>query len=155
MTNTEFVAIWKDFDALSNRELHDLLRLRQDIFIVEQECPYTDIDGKDVETMHYLLWDQEKDCLAAAIRVFLPEEGKNEARIGRVVTSERYRGRGLGRKIMSEGVEKLREISPGASVLLSAQAHLEAFYGSFGFTRVSEDYMEDGIPHLDMVLKLI
>lgn len=150
--------VWSRFGDLSGREVHDLLKLRQDIFVVEQECPYPDIDGKDLETLHFRLLDSVSGHLAGACRVFLPEgdESSNPeqgqmSRIGRVVIDSAYRGQGLGRLLMRASLEKLDELAPQANIVLGAQAHLQEFYASFGFERCSEDYLEDGILHLDMI----
>jgi ElaA protein len=140
---------WSAFDALSAKDLHDLLKLRQDVFILEQECLFPEIDGKDPETEHYLLRDTKTGALAGAIRLFAASGA--EIRIGRVVVAQSHRGMGLGRDLMLAGLEKARRIAPEAEIHLSAQAHLEKFYQSLGFRTVSEVYLEDDIPHIDMI----
>ncbi|WP_417686122.1 GNAT family N-acetyltransferase [Roseibium sp.] len=147
---------WLGFDELGTRRLHDLLRLRQDVFVVEQDCAFPEIDGKDPQALHYLLVSKSTGAIAGALRIFLPESvggpsGATESRIGRVVTAPGYRGTGLGRRLMAAGVAKCLETAPGTPIHLSAQAHLENFYKDFGFERVSQDYLEDGIPHVDMI----
>ncbi|MEJ8474720.1 GNAT family N-acetyltransferase [Roseibium algae] len=141
------------FEAFGARELHDLLKLRQDVFVVEQECAFPEIDGKDPDGLHYLLKDSETGALAGALRLFLPEDRANErCRIGRVVIAQAYRGRGLGQQLMEAGIARSNEAAPEAQIDLSAQAHLEPFYKRLGFQTVSDVYLEDDIPHLDMVL---
>lgn len=145
-----YAADWHAFEALSGREVHDLLRLRQDIFILEQTSLYADIDGKDPLALHFLIRNGESGALAGAIRLFsFPDRG--EARIGRVVIAREARGSGLGRLLMQAGIEKAQELLPGCRILVSAQQYLENFYGSLGFETVSDVYIEDGIPHVDMI----
>ncbi|MBN9671600.1 GNAT family N-acetyltransferase [Roseibium aggregatum] len=149
---------WIEFTALGALEVHDLLKLRQDVFIVEQASLFADIDGKDPEALHFLIQETEsgqetgRGAIAGAIRLFTDKEA-GEARIGRVVIAPQARGLGLGRFLMRAGIEKARELVPGCRILLSAQTYLEEFYRSFGFETVSEIYIEDGIPHVDMVRK--
>lgn len=144
---------WWRFNELTGRQVHDLLKLRQDIFVVEQNCAFPEIDGQDPVTLHYLVEDAA-GRIVGALRAFVPgeRESASEARIGRVVIDAGHRGGGNGRKLMRSGIEGLRHLAPGHPIQLSAQAHLESFYASLGFERCSEDYLEDGIPHLDMVL---
>ncbi|WP_417690742.1 GNAT family N-acetyltransferase [Roseibium sp.] len=152
---TELVLVgrWSAFDRMSGKEVHDLLRLRQDIFVVEQGCAFPDIDGKDPEALHFRLFDEVADTLVGALRVFLPEAGSRVARIGRVVMRAEYRGGGRGRMLMEAGLAKVRELVPTAEIELSAQSHLHAFYAGLGFKSCSQEYLEDGIPHVDMVLQ--
>lgn len=137
------------FDRLSARDLHDLLRLRQSVFIVEQNCVFAEIDGRDPLATHLL--GHRDGILVACARMFAPGIVGAEASIGRVVTDRSVRGTGLGRPLMLEALRALEAIAPGAAVRLAAQAHLERFYASIGFERVGEAYLEDGMLHLDMV----
>jgi len=143
-------AKWAAFEDLTGREIHDLLKLRQDIFILEQASLYADIDGKDPAALHYLIRDTQTGGLLGAIRLFCDAPEKR-ARIGRVVIARGARGSGLGRKMMQAGIEKAGELAPGCEIHVSAQAHLEGFYRSLGFRTVSEIYVEDGIDHIDMI----
>ncbi|MGV0817956.1 GNAT family N-acetyltransferase [Martelella sp. AMO21009] len=136
-------------DALTPGELHDLLRLRIDVFVVEQNCPYPEIDGKDPEALHLRLLEDGR--LAAYARIFAADPSKSEARIGRVVVAPDYRGQRLGERIMREAIAACEKRSPGAAIAISAQAHLQRFYGTLGFSVTSAEYLEDGIPHVDMV----
>ncbi len=143
-------AKWLSFDELSNHDVHDLLRLRQNIFILEQASLYADIDGKDSEALHYHIRNRETGALVGAIRLFADVKN-GEARIGRVVISQEGRGAGLGRLMMQAGIDEARRRVPGCRIHVSAQAYLEKFYGSLGFETVSELYIQDGIPHVDMI----
>lgn len=140
--------IWRDFADLRVEELHALLRLRCDVFVVEQACAYADIDGKDPLARHLLAWIGPD--LAGCLRLFPPGADGPAARIGRVVVAPPQRLAGLGRRLMQAGLIGTLERYPAAPVELSAQAHLERFYASLGFLRISADYLEDGIPHCDM-----
>lgn len=143
-------ARWATFDELSLNDLYEVLKLRQDIFILEQASFYADIDGKDQTALHYLIKDEEAGTLLGAIRLFTePQHGR--ARIGRVVIAKAGRGSGLGRLMMQAGIDKAEALVPGCEIHVSAQAYLEAFYGSLGFATVSEEYVEDGILHVDMI----
>jgi len=143
-------ARWTDFAGLSPFEVHDLLKLRQDVFILEQASLFADIDGKDPAALHFLVTKRQGGAVVGAVRLFTDREA-GEARIGRVVIAPEARGVGLGRFLMRAGVNEAEGLVPGCRILLSAQQHLEAFYRSFGFETVSEVYIEDGIPHVDMV----
>ncbi len=136
---------------LSTRQLHDLLRLRNEVFIVEQDCPYPDIDGHDLAatTRHLLALDG--DNLLACSR-FLA--GPAAVRIGRIVVAPGGRGTGLGRELVARSLDLCLAHWPGRPVLISAQAHLRRFYEELGFVATGSEYDEDGIPHLDMQLRV-
>jgi ElaA protein len=140
---------WLRFEDLGVRNLYDALQLRARVFILEQG-PYLDPDGLDHVSWH-LLGRDERGELHAYLRVVDPELKFVEPSIGRVVVSAALRATGWGRKLMEEGLARCHEIWPRMGIRISAQAHLEAFYGSLGFERVGEDYLEDGIPHVEMV----
>lgn len=133
-------------DELTVREMHDLLKLRVDVFVVEQECPYAEIDGRDLLEDTVQLLAHEDGELVAAQRVLGVHDA--EPSIGRVVTRADARGRGLAGALLERGIELCR---PEATIRLGAQAHLEQWYGRFGFVRAGEDYLEDGIPHCPML----
>ncbi|MEO9530676.1 GNAT family N-acetyltransferase [Roseibium sp.] len=141
---------WAAFDELERLDLHDLLKLRQDVFIVEQASLYADIDGKDPEALHCLVRSGQTGAFFGAIRLFVDPE-RTSARIGRVVIAQEARGCGLGRSMMQAGILKAEELAPDCEIHVTAQAHLEKFYGSLGFRRASETYLQDGIPHIDMI----
>lgn len=146
-------ARWLDFDAFDTATLHDVLKLRLDVFVVEQACPYPEIDGRDPLARHLLLTRSGDGALAAYLRLFAPEappRGDGFCHLGRIVTAPGWRGTGLGGRLLALGIEECERAHPRAGIRLSAQAHLEAFYGRFGFLAVSDVYDEDGIPHIDM-----
>ena len=137
------------FDELSPRDVHDVLRLRQDVFIVEQACVFHEIDGRDPLAIHVL--GRRGEQLVAYARVFAPGVIGPEASIGRVVTEASVRGTGLGHALFRESLRLTERIAPGSPIRLAAQHHLERFYGAYGFVAVGDRYVEDGIYHLDMV----
>lgn len=141
--------IWSRFDELGVDRLYDALALRCRVFILEQG-PYLDPDGLDRKAWHLLGLDSA-GVLQAYLRVVDPGQKYAEPSIGRVVTSPEARGSGLGRELVGQGVRRCVGAFPGQGIRISAQAHLERFYGSFGFATVGPPYLEDGIPHLEML----
>ena len=140
---------WARFDALSLDDLYDALALRCRVFILEQG-PYQDPDGLDRASWH-LLGRDGAGTLQAYRRVVDPGVKYAEPSIGRVVTSPEVRGSGVGRTLVGEGVARCAQAWPGAPIRISAQAHLQRFYGEFGFRSVGEPYDEDNIPHVEML----
>ena len=140
---------WRGFDALTARELHDVLRLRCDVFVVEQACAYPEIDGRDPDALHLLARDGG-GALVGTLRLFPPDRGR--AVIGRVAAAAAARGAGLGRALMAEGIAEARGRFGPVPIRIGAQSRLEAFYASLGFARHGADYVEDGIPHCAMLL---
>jgi predicted GNAT family N-acyltransferase len=132
------------FAELTPFEVYGLCRLRVDVFVVEQECPYPELDGRDVEPASVHVWFEADDgTIAATIRIL--DDGDSRA-IGRVATAAAYRGQGLAARLMEEGIA----MCAGFPVTLGAQAHLEDWYGRFGFEKSGPGYVEDGIPHVPM-----
>ncbi|MET3612463.1 ElaA protein [Rhizobium aquaticum] len=148
MSDARYTVEIKDMGGFSAHELYALLKLRVDVFVVEQNCAYPELDGKDDQALHLTL-KRGEDIIAAA-RIFPPHDGK-PAKIGRVAVSPAHRGERLGGALMEEALNACASRFPGAPVFLSAQSHLQRFYGSFGFKPVSKEYLEDGIPHVDML----
>ncbi|WP_423601101.1 GNAT family N-acetyltransferase [Roseateles sp. MS654] len=146
--------ICQTFDELGVRGLYRALRLRSEVFVIEQRCLYLDPDGLDEHAWHLQGLGQGAgpggDTLLAYARLLPPEIGDGSARIGRVITAPTARGGGLGRALMSQAVRECQRLWPGYAIELGAQAHLREFYGSFGFEPISDVYDEDGIPHIDM-----
>ncbi|WP_237478166.1 GNAT family N-acetyltransferase [Lichenibacterium dinghuense] len=142
---------WRSFEDLSARDLHDVLKLRADVFVVEQACLFAEIDGRDPDALHLLARTAEGGPLAGTLRLF-PPDAAGRAVIGRVATSAAARGTGFGRALMAEGVAEARRRYGPAPVAIGAQARLERFYAGFGFVRRGEDYVEDGIAHCAMLL---
>ncbi len=138
------------FDDLGVRQLHDVLALRSEVFVVEQQCVFLDIDGLDPQVWH-LLGSADDGRLLAYARLLPPGlKSPTDAVIGRVVTSPAARGSGVGRALMAEAVAHCGRLWPGHAITLHAQAHLERFYDGFGFAPIGEPYIEDGIPHIEM-----
>ncbi|WP_326494815.1 GNAT family N-acetyltransferase [Roseateles hydrophilus] len=137
------------FAELTVQQLHDVLRLRAEVFVVEQHCVFLEIDGLDPLTWH-LLGVGDDGQLLAYTRLIPPGVKAPDALIGRVVTSPAARGGGSGRALMAESVARCEALWPGHAITLHAQAHLERFYASFGFAPSGEPYVEDGIPHIEM-----
>ncbi|KGM10064.1 GNAT family N-acetyltransferase [Cellulomonas bogoriensis] len=131
---------------ISAADLYAVLRLRVDVFVVEQRCPYPDLDGRDLlaDTVH--VWAREDDVLAGCLRVL--RHGTGTPAIGRVVTAPVARGRGVAATLMDHA---LTICGPDATIEVDAQAHLEHWYGRFGFERAAPDHDEDGIPHVRML----
>lgn len=144
---------WYEFNGFSPQELYSVLRARQEVFVVEQTCAYLDLDDLDQGAMHLCAWaPQAQYQLLAYLRVVFPGDKFDEISIGRVLTSSTGRNRGLGKLMMVRALEWINDNSPG-DVRLSAQSYLKRFYGGFGFDVVSEEYLEDGIPHVEMLKK--
>jgi len=141
----------KRFNELTNEELHDIFRLRVDIFVVEQTCPYPEIDGKDPGALHLMY--KENDEIVAYARLLSPGISYDEASIGRVIVAKSHRGRSLGYELLEQAV-KITQAEYQHPIKIGAQAHLEKYYGSAGFVKVSDVYLEDDIPHIDMLLDL-
>ena len=131
------------FAELTPFEVYALCRLRVDVFVVEQQCPYPELDGRDVEPTTVHLWHEVDGAVAATIRVL--DDGDSRA-IGRVATAAGFRGRGLAAALMAAGIEVCGDVP----ITLGAQAHLEGWYAQFGFRRSGPGYVEDGIPHVPM-----
>jgi ElaA protein len=141
----------KAFSDLSVDELYEILALRSEVFVVEQNCIFLDLDHKDQKALHFMGFDQ-KNQLMAYTRLFNKSVYyQGFLSIGRVVVSPKGRGEGYGREIFGKSVEKVQELFGQKSIKIGAQAYLESFYASFGFESINEDYIEDGIPHKMMV----
>ena len=143
---------WCRFDELGVHELQNIYTARQLVFVLEQECAYLDADGVDEQSHHLAAWSaQQREPLAYA-RVVAPGVKYVEPSIGRVITTGVARGTGLGRELVRRAVEQTQATYPGQGSRISAQSRLERFYAGFGFQRVGEDYLEDNIPHTEMLL---
>lgn len=142
---------WKTFAELEREELYACLRLRQQVFVVEQGCAFLDADGLDGEARHLLGVDGAGE-LCAYLRVLAPGRVYREIAIGRVVTAPQIRGRGLGRELFARGLRLARRCFPGHGVRIGAQQRLVPFYREAGFVTAGEPYLEDGIRHVEMLL---
>lgn len=137
------------FAELDSNTLHGLLKLRQDVFVVEQMCPYADLDGRDPDCLH--LYGQDEQGVLAYLRIVpaaLTESGCPA--LGRVCTAARARSGGIGQQLVQRGLSELARVYPGQDCLIGAQAYLRRFYESQGFVVEAEPYLEDGIPHFHM-----
>ena len=142
--------IFKKFDELSAAELYSIMQLRNEVFVVEQNCVYQDADDKDQPSMHLCGWDEEK--LVAYTRIIPQGISYTEASIGRVVTSPAGRKTGAGRQLMKESIRRCFSEFNCTAIKIGAQVYLTAFYQSLGFVQCSSEYLEDGIPHIEMIL---
>ncbi len=139
----------KTFNELTNTELYDVLQLRCAVFVVEQDCVYQDVDGKDKKALHVLGIKSNK--VVAYTRIFGPGHYFNEASIGRVVVAESEREHKYGYDIMEASIKAIKVKYNTSTIKLSAQLYLKKFYNNLGFKEVGEEYMEDDIPHIAMI----
>lgn len=143
--------ILKEFHELSVHELYEVLKLRTEVFIVEQNCPYLDLDDKDLKCTHILYYENQK--LLAYSRIVPPGISyPNFPSIGRVANHQTIRGKGIGKELMKYSIQKCNELYPNQDILISAQHYLLKFYNELGFNEEGEIYMEDEIPHIQMRL---
>ncbi|GLH51214.1 MULTISPECIES: GNAT family N-acetyltransferase [Pseudomonas] len=142
--------VCKHHNDLGKDQLYALLRLRSEVFVVEQKCAYQDIDGQDLagDTHHLMAWEDNE--LVAYLRLLDPESQGGDVVIGRVIVSQAARGTGLGHQMLEEALERIEDIWPQTPIFLSAQAHLQKYYGRYGFVVAGEEYLEDDIPHIGM-----
>ena len=141
----------KRFNELSLSELYELLKLRSEVFVVEQNCVYLDVDGKDDKAIHLLgTFDDE---LVAYVRIFKPGDYFDEASIGRVLVKQIYRDRKWGYDLMHEAIRVIKAELNETNITISAQCYLQKFYENVGFIQTSEIYLEDDIPHIEMKRK--
>ena len=141
----------KRFDELSTRELYDIMHLRQEVFVVEQDAAYLDADRKDFSATHIFAYEGEQ--LLAYARLLPPGISYKEASIGRVVTAQSVRRMGWGRPLMNKCLTILEKEWGTSTCRISAQSYLVPFYAEYGFEICSEEYLEDGLPHFEMIRK--
>lgn len=139
----------KPYNELSLDEFHDLIALRIDIFVVEQDCPYSELDGKDKIADHLIGLDENNRIIATA-RILPPGAAYEFVAIGRVVVHESTRGTGAGHQLLEESKNFIATKYGEVSIMLSAQKHLENYYEAHGFKSTGKEYLEDGIPHVEM-----
>ncbi len=144
---------WYLFNQLTRDDMYELLQLRQQVFVVEQKCPYLDADGLDQYAWHLLARDTngETSNLAGYLRVIFPGKKYTEPAIGRLLTAESVRGKGIGWKLMQEALRHLAIEYDDKHIRISAQLYLKKFYEELGFTTTTDAYDEDGIPHIGMI----
>ena len=139
----------KKFEELSVNELYDILKLRVDVFVVEQNCPYPEIDNKDKGAYH--LWLEDEEGIAAYLRVLDRGVSFDDPAIGRVISARRRKG--YGTILMKEGIRIAKEKFGAEKITIEAQVYARKFYENVGFRKVSEEFLEDGIPHIIMTLE--
>jgi ElaA protein len=142
---------WCRFDALSVYELQAIYMARQQVFALEQQCAYLDADGVDEASWHLAAWAADPRMPLAYARIVHPGVKYAEPSIGRVITTAPARGTGLGRELVRRAIAHCTEAYPGQGIRISAQSRLERFYAGFGFVATRRPYLEDGIPHTDML----
>lgn len=141
----------KKFDELTNSELYNLLKERTLIFVVEQNCPYLEVDGKD--PLSYHLFKEDNGEIIAYLRIVPSGVSYQEISIGRVFVKKEYRGKGIAEELLKKGLDFIQNELKETVVKIQAQDYLREFYSSFGFQTISETYLEDDIPHVDMLLQ--
>ncbi len=148
----DFKKFVRHYSALNLDHFHDIIALRIKIFVIEQDCPYQDLDGKDKRAFH-LFYTNDENKVVAATRILPENISYPEVSIGRVVVDESCRGTGMGHLIMENSMKFVQAEFGPVDVRLSAQKHLENYYGKHGFKSTGKEYLEDGIPHLEMLYK--
>jgi ElaA protein len=141
--------VFRSFYQLSLNELYQVFELRQEVFIVEQDCPYKDADGLDQKCFHLLGYCDNQ--IAAYARIVPAGVAYKEASIGRIVTSEKFRGIGLGKILMDESLAIMMKQFGNGQIRIMAQCYLKEFYREFAFVEDGQEFLEDGIPHIEMV----
>lgn len=147
MTNTEWSL--KKFNELTALEVYEILKLRSEVFVVEQNCVFLDMDDKDQFSYH--LQGRINGELAAVVRILPPGLSYKEPSIGRVVSSPKFRRQGVGIELMQTAIQKTIALHGNVAIKIGAQLYLKKFYESFGFQQCSDTYMEDDIPHIKMI----
>ncbi len=143
----------KPFTELNTTELYNILKLRSEVFVVEQDCVYQDLDGKDQKALHVIGTKNNK--VVAYSRIFKSGDYFNVASIGRVVVAQDERRYGYGKVIMEASIQVVKQRLGETNIKISAQTYLKNFYNSLGFKEIGDGYLEDGIPHIAMILKEI
>lgn len=143
----------KPFSRLSCEEFHAAIALRLAVFVVEQNCPYQDLDGKDLQAFHLLVWNDDHK-LTGTLRILSPGTSYKEPSIGRVASHPDFRNKGIGHRMMEEAMQFIHENYPGQNTRISAQTYLCRFYEQYGFTKTGKEYLEDGIPHSEMLTSI-
>lgn len=142
----------KHYRDLTLNEFHDIIALRLNAFVVEQNCPYLDLDGKDKKAYHVICRDGKGDIVATA-RILPPGIAYSNVAVGRVVTSEAIRGHGVGHDLMEKAMDFCLLEFGNEPIRISAQKHLENYYGKHKFLTTGKEYLEDGIPHVEMLFE--
>ncbi len=138
----------KTFDQLTTTELYQILRLRSEVFVVEQDCVYQDVDNKDQKGLHLFIYDEKE--IVAYTRLFASGDYFKSASIGRVVVAKTHRKEGLGHQLIQQSIEAIKSNYKTSKISISAQTYLRKFYESHQFIKEGNEYLEDGIPHIKM-----
>lgn len=138
------------FEHLSTIQLYDLLRLRTDVFVVEQQCPYHELDGHDLHPLAQHVLGYKNDKLTAYARILPPGLTYTDVSLGRVLTLKSERGNGLGHALVHKAIAEIAHFWPSHAISIGAQYHLRHFYLQYGFKETSAPYLDDGIEHIDM-----
>lgn len=142
----------KRFEALTADELYNILKERVDVFVVEQACPYPEVDGHDKVAYH--LYQEQNGEIIAYLRILPAGSPHPHLSIGRVLVKKNYRGQGMATELLQRALDFIQHELKETMVFIQAQEYLQEFYTSFGFQPISETYLEDHIPHLDMILSM-
>jgi len=142
--------IIKEFSSLSTKELFEIYKLRSEVFVVEQNCAYQDVDDKDLSAIHVMMYDSE--ILVGYSRILPPSVSYKEPSIGRVVLKKEFRSKGLGKILMKQTINKTQELFRNQPIVISAQTYLLKFYSELSFNSIGDPYLEDDIPHIKMCL---
>ena len=140
------------YQDLTTNKLYEILMLRSEVFVVEQNCAYQDLDNKDQKALHLIV--EENNKIIAYTRIFKKGDFFKNSSIGRVLVKKEHRGKHLGKKIMIKSIEQIKIDKTEKKIELSAQKYLLKFYLELGFKKIGEEYLEDGIPHVKMTLKI-
>ncbi len=143
--------VLKAFGELSTEDLYNILAIRSEVFVVEQDCVYQDLDGKDA-SCHHLYYTADHAEIAAYARLIPPGVSYASASIGRILVAQKFRQQKLGRNLVAAAIKECHTLWPMHDITIGAQSYLKDFYCSFGFEQVDEEYLEDGIPHIQMQL---
>lgn len=142
----------KHYDELTKQEFHQILKVREEVFIIEQNCVYQDIDHKDIDSYHLCIYHQN-ELIAYSRIIPLGISYENYISIGRVLSILPYRKNGTGRFLMQKTMQSSKDLFPNTPIKISAQKYLKAFYESFGFVYTGKEYLEDNIPHIEMIYR--
>lgn len=143
---------FKKYNELTLDEFHAILQLRINVFVVEQNCPYSELDNKDKLAYHLFAFTEENpDEIIAYTRIFRPGDYYKQAAFGRVVVHPQYRQKQLGRKLIQKTINKIEENFNTSTIKIGAQTYLRKFYDSYEFKQIGDEYLEDGIPHIYMI----
>ena len=149
MSNEIRPVIIKSFEELNKTELYQIVQLRIAVFIVEQDCPYPDLDDMDQESLH--VWIRDGNEIVSYLRITPPGLRFVEPSLGRIVTKQNYRSKGFAENLIKQAINHIYAEKPEA-IRISAQSYLEKYYEKFGFFKASDEYLEDNIPHIEMLL---